>query len=346
MTLSWFQTKYQLADHTVMFDEASMSLRWFVLPSEAADCLQGKQSQNASLSQKASVLPFCPPNLREHIGLPAFAEKYSEEEVTVNDMLQATRVTSEVENVCKHSSISGANKGDEINENERKDVQLFANNKIENLIDKNKTKEVFEESFSEGMQSCITSGFGSSYEQHELTSLSVGNETNEAHNLEIIINEKSLDICSKKVNESSVSQEDANIEIVSCSESVVKLPVAGSKHLDSCSDEIVACDKEEFENSDIGRKRHAEGSVTNQVCEMAVTRTKDETVSNGADNGENRKESSKTDGGKKKSKKKGNIWFPPPKAIFTPFLKVSFCMVISHRFPAYKNPGVVPSCSS
>ena len=72
---TWFQTKYQLPDHTHMFDEKAQRYRWFLLPSEAADILSGHDVPDFS-----SQLPFCPPAFRAVVGLPPF-----ELEVTKND---------------------------------------------------------------------------------------------------------------------------------------------------------------------------------------------------------------------------------------------------------------------
>lgn len=76
-----FQVKYQLADHTVMFDEESSKLRWFLLPSEAAACIHGKPVNKFPL-------PFCPPNHREVLGLPPFVEHWVDEEICRSDMLE------------------------------------------------------------------------------------------------------------------------------------------------------------------------------------------------------------------------------------------------------------------
>ncbi|XP_056010628.1 uncharacterized protein LOC125679381 isoform X2 [Ostrea edulis] len=61
------RTKYQLPDHTHMFDDHAKKYRWFLLPSEAADILAGHNVPNFS-----SQLLFCPPSLREILGLPPF----------------------------------------------------------------------------------------------------------------------------------------------------------------------------------------------------------------------------------------------------------------------------------
>ena len=49
-----------------MFDEAVKPFRWFLLPSEAADCLTG------TFTRDSTQLPFCPPQQRQSVGLPEF----------------------------------------------------------------------------------------------------------------------------------------------------------------------------------------------------------------------------------------------------------------------------------
>lgn len=63
-----------------MFDEESQQLRWFVLPSEAAACINGNHSPSTS------PLPFCPPGLREELGLPAFEKTLIDTDISENDM--------------------------------------------------------------------------------------------------------------------------------------------------------------------------------------------------------------------------------------------------------------------
>ena len=77
----FIQTKIQLTDHTVMFDDKSKQLRWFVLPSEALACLQGSELTN-------SPLPFCPPSLRESLGLSPFEEKTVDGEINDSDKIE------------------------------------------------------------------------------------------------------------------------------------------------------------------------------------------------------------------------------------------------------------------
>ncbi|KAL5012515.1 hypothetical protein ScPMuIL_011066 [Solemya velum] len=77
------KAKNSLADQSLMFDEESNKFRWFLLPSEAADCLQGSCS-----TIDPHELPFCPPCLREKLGLPLFKEGSNEEYVNFSGKFQ------------------------------------------------------------------------------------------------------------------------------------------------------------------------------------------------------------------------------------------------------------------
>ncbi|KAK6173853.1 hypothetical protein SNE40_017238 [Patella caerulea] len=59
------KTRITLSDQPLLFDEESKKYRWFFLPSEAQDCLQGNKDNSVSIDQ----LPFCPKVLKERLGL-------------------------------------------------------------------------------------------------------------------------------------------------------------------------------------------------------------------------------------------------------------------------------------
>ena len=99
-----FQTRHQLADHTLMFDDAVKPFCWFLLPSEAAHCLAGNQS-----TQNAAVLPFCPPQLRESLGLPVFSGSHDNGDCDVIDYVLNSRDDSQ--SLCEaNDRIIGNNK--------------------------------------------------------------------------------------------------------------------------------------------------------------------------------------------------------------------------------------------
>lgn len=87
-----FQIRYQLADHTLMFDEAVKPFRWFLLPSEATDCLKGNHP-----TKNVSALPFCPPKLRDSLGLSAFIGNHDNGDCDITDYI----LTSETEIDCQ-----------------------------------------------------------------------------------------------------------------------------------------------------------------------------------------------------------------------------------------------------
>ncbi|XP_045204421.2 uncharacterized protein LOC123557183 [Mercenaria mercenaria] len=312
------KTRYQLADHTVMFDEASKSLRWFLLPSEAADCLKGSQSQNAS------QLPFCPPNLREHIGLPGFLGNYVEEEVTFKDMLDKN---------MKNESAAAKNK---THENAGKETETV-NTKETIAVKNGVTEETSSDekvavghgtpdgkSFSEGMQNCLNCGFDNSNVSDKVCNAKLNDSKRKVYEDGRVGTNRNTNTCSKDTDSISICEKDRNTEQEETSSSAHSNtdesvePVDCSK-LSKESCDSVKCDSSLCERNSTNRKRHAESDSVSPVCAMTVKRTKDgKVVGNGVDGIVNDK---KQMGRKSKKKKEGTRWFSPPKTIFTPFLK-------------------------
>lgn len=100
------QTRYQLADHTQMFDDKSHKYRWFMVPSEAAACLQGNV---ARVRDEGFVLPFCPPALRERVSLPPFIAggRSDEWESLVKDTGDCRTATPANQDLCSQSCFEG-----------------------------------------------------------------------------------------------------------------------------------------------------------------------------------------------------------------------------------------------
>ena len=88
VVLFLLQSRYQLADHTVMFDEAVKPFRWFLLPSEAADCLTG------TFTRDSNQLPFCPPQHRQSVGLPEFIGTSDNGDCDIADFILSTEPDS------------------------------------------------------------------------------------------------------------------------------------------------------------------------------------------------------------------------------------------------------------
>ena len=84
VVLFLLQSRYQLADHTVMFDEAVKPFRWFLLPSEAADCL------TSTFTRDSTQLPFCPPQHRQSVGLPEFIGTSDNGDCDIADFILST----------------------------------------------------------------------------------------------------------------------------------------------------------------------------------------------------------------------------------------------------------------
>ncbi|XP_055958857.1 uncharacterized protein LOC126829671 isoform X2 [Patella vulgata] len=87
------KTKITLPDQCLLFDEESKKYRWFVLPSEAQDCLLGNKKNSVSIDQ----LPFCPEVLKQRLGLVDSIEDTTNH-ISVNFWTQLKR-----ENVGKGS---------------------------------------------------------------------------------------------------------------------------------------------------------------------------------------------------------------------------------------------------
>jgi hypothetical protein len=291
-----------------MFDEASKPLRWFLLPSEAADCLQGNQSQNAL------HLPFCPPDLSEHLGLPVFQEQHVEAEVTLKDMLE--------ENV-KHEQTAVTIGIKSVNDKQKEELQDRIKDNDDNaggsdvVVDYSKhgvnVNKTDEKSCSEGLQNCLDKGFSDSNTVNKTCSDKPVCDT------DVDISEE-FDIVSKQVKDLDCkANEDCNIDQDS-SNSIKQVNLAGDSQK-----RITKCDTNLCENTNICRKRPAETECIGSVCTLPVKRTKDEVHVDGKVDenaaGGNVKDK-KHSGRKSKTKKEGTRWFSPPKTIFTPFLKV------------------------
>ncbi|XP_060606543.1 uncharacterized protein LOC132758858, partial [Ruditapes philippinarum] len=295
------KTRQQLADHFLMFDEASKPLRWFLLPSEAADCLQGNQSQNAL------HLPFCPPDLREHLGLPVFQEQHVEAEVTLKDMLE--------ENV-KHgqTSVTIDKQKEELQDRIKDNDDNAGGSDVvvdysKHGVNVNKTDE---KSCSEGLQNCLDKGFSDS----NTVNKTCGDKP--VCDKDVDISEE-IEIVSKQDKDLDCkANEDCNIDKDS-SNSIKRVDLAGDSQK-----RINKCDTNLCENTNVCRKRPAETECIGSVCTLPVKRTKDEVYVDGKV-GENAAggnvKDKKHSGRKSKTKKEGTRWFSPPKTIFTPFLK-------------------------
>ena len=132
------QARYQLADHTQMFDEAMKPFRWFLLPSEAANCLAGNQTTEIAAAlpfcppqlreslglpvsigqttQNAAALPFCPPQLRESLGLPVFIGSHDNGDCDVTDYVLKSGTDSQYQCEAKGKVVGNSNELDIVTE--------------------------------------------------------------------------------------------------------------------------------------------------------------------------------------------------------------------------------------
>lgn len=308
-----------------MFDEASKQLRWFLLPSEAADCFRGSHSQNAT------QLPFCPSNLREHLGLSLFSERHIDDEVTSADMLNNNmKVELHKDSVAINEQSTGVGGGieNESDEGINKEELYVENRLAEDTFDAREKvvmDELNEAPFAEGIQKCLNIGFDSSGVSAKSRNKTESNEAgpkSKGSNLEI----KTV-VC--PIENDSKSKTDRNAEttqatgVESCRANVCAESLDTKDLATRCAGSI-KCDRKVCENSNLCRKRHAECTEDNQVCEMAKKRTRDEKGIEGVKDADKDVVNDKKQTGRKsKKKKEGTRWFSPPKTIFTPYLKVS-----------------------
>ena len=289
-----------------MFDEASKTLRWFLLPSEAAHCLQGNQSQNAA------NLPFYPPSLREQLGLPAFSDQHKEEEISAKDMLDSNIKTERISGGPIPNVI--IDKDDYIGKSD------VIKTNINHSVD---TDDTGEKTFSEGMQKCLDNGFNdSSTVDKTCGDLSESKSVGDTHDKNESVPVKVTGVCN--ITPTSVKS--------------VELSSDSQKKSDKCETNLC-------ENVSLCRKRPAESEGTSPACAVSMKRTKDDMdgkVVVVEVDGKDKKHI----GRKSKTKKEGTRWFSPPKTIFTPFLKVPcflhFLYILS-RFLSWKKPAVLYS---
>lgn len=336
-----FQAKYQLSDHTVMFDDESKQLRWFVLPSEAAACLSD------NLTHNIFTLPFCPPAIRERIGIPPFVEEYSEEEPCEKDSV----------GYCYYHSIKDRTKFS---------VKMVADQRIDQL----------EKTVSSGHQNSEIECLDTQTGKHEINTIS-----NDKDSLYSQLSRKCESRLACQANTYSTNKDINIIQTISKGDfeqglaesktsntETARVNEAGSStmrqvHVNkNCDIEVKSVDyesvKDEFKDKAVCH-RIGEGGRDNTGMEKALeakenepetkskSSTEDECEADKCDKEESRnrkrtvEKNSETDvvlnkkvkegqttedtGGNKAGKKKlGLKWYSPPKTIFAPFLKVSY----------------------
>ncbi|KAK3100241.1 hypothetical protein FSP39_016852 [Pinctada imbricata] len=302
------KTKYQLPDHSQMFDDKAQKYRWFLLPSEAALFLHGNH-----VSNYATKLPFCPPKLRLQIGLPPFilGEEDSSTDVIYEGKSQG------LEN-------SGSNTMHEGNSEESfrdKMIENIDRGFSENLVDsaknhdtaihvtphheKNDVKQSTESNTLDqtSPESCDRKPAGeSSFVSTEINNYNC--DLNDINRTALSLNSNpkqgSGNECETTCNPDN---KDTSAEIDMKSDFC-----SLSKKRSLCSDQKFAIDSSS--NCSVSKQRRTEAiivsekSVESKVCDNNGKEVCD-------------KKDSKAQGKDKKLCK----WFSPPKTIFTPFLK-------------------------
>lgn len=337
-----FQAKYQLADHTVMFDDESSQLRWFVLPSEAAACLSD------NLTHNAFTLPFCPPAIREWIGLPPFVEEYSDEEPCEKDSLD----------YCYYHSIKDRTMfsvemvtDQRIDQLEKKVSVSHKNSETENCdteTGKHETSTISDD--KDGLDSQLSRKCGSRLACQ-------ANTYSTDKDINIIQTISKGDFAKENSCVPSLAENKTSNTETACVNEVGCLTM-GQVHVnDNCDKEVKSADhesgKDEFKDKAVCRRIGESGrdnsgvekaleakenkpeteskSATEDVCESdkcdkEESRNRKRTVENSTETDVvlNKKVKEGQTGGNKAGKKKlGLKWYSPPKTIFAPFLKVN-----------------------
>ena len=283
-----------------MFDDAAKPFRWFLLPSEAADCLRNQSVQNSS------DLPFCPPQLRESLGLPVFVGSHDNGDCDITDFI----LNAEQENLCSC----------------RNKCQIWRKNNKKNKKESLSVKTVERQN---------------SY-QNELEETSkelpISNSSGETHGGNMSLSEQrraEVDVCGvtqtyddekEKIKPTSMnSPEMQGKQTVVCSINIEE----GEENYDSTDislNSVTVCETE-------GKVERVNLDKNNEVGHEAVSCSVTKETRKRKNSGDRQqieevvkrsKEKSEID--ENKRKKKDNKWFSPPKVIFAPFLKVCLFM--------------------
>ncbi|KAL4229996.1 hypothetical protein ACF0H5_010384 [Mactra antiquata] len=313
------KTKYQLADHKVMFDERSETLRWFLLPSEAADCIHGNISQNAS------QLPFCPPTLRESIGLPPFKESTPDVDVLACDMLNENMKhgIDSSDNMGASNDLDSKVVGCQDGVSGEVPVNDSGDSSSETKLDNDGSSVI--ETFSEGMKACIDEGFQQNSLSDDTGQVNVANPVDEVvesqDSAKSDTNFESDSLKENKLIENKQNSVTSQLvckmsdQVSTCDTDIKTSAPSSTKSMETSVCPALTC------NTGACRKRTVEVCDISQTCDLAVKRSKESCENNSVMTNGGDASDEKNTKGKKNKKKEGNHWFSPPKVIFTPFIK-------------------------
>ena len=292
-----------------MFDDSAKPFCWFLLPSEAADCLRNQFTQNSP------DLPFCPPQLRESLGLPVFVGSHDNGDSDITDFI----LNAEQKNLCLcRNKCQTLRKNNKKNKKENASAETVERqNSCQNEL--KETSKVLPISNSSGE----THGGSKSLSDQRRAEVDVHSNTRTSDDEKEKIKPTCLSrpalqgeqtlVCNINVEEGEINYDSLDISLNSNTvhedsrttikpinkESVFTTPADDlDKNNEVGNEEAVSCSVNK-------ETRKRKNSDDRQQLEEAVKRSK---------------EKSETDDGKRK--KKDNKWFSPPKVIFAPFLKV------------------------
>ena len=341
------QTRYQLADHTLMFDDAVNPFCWFLLPSEAAHYLVGNQP-----TQNAAALPFCPPQLRESLGLPVFIGSHDNGDCDISDYV--LNLEDDSQSLCEandkiirntRESVTATEKTADIgNVHEKSKEQLelspvlaskmsHCNAELSTVCDKPSSvshiKEMILKDNSSG--SCITGTekdnetnykcqFWEKEKKYNTTTPSIcdRDQTCDIHALK---NEKEDSVlnCDRK-DDKEVTSETINEDVLTNGMAENSETVCDKTIEDRNSEEKLTGAVKLKENVDDDLKTEH----TNQIVCQDHRKRKMNGDNIQSDNDTKKSKEVNNDYKGKKEKRDKTMWFSPPKTIFAPFLKVSY----------------------
>ena len=291
------QTRYQLADHTVMFDEAVKPYCWFLLPSEAAECFAGK------FVQSSTQLPFCPPHHRQALGLPDFVGSCNDD-CDVTDFI----ISSE------HDT--------------RTSRQVHLGEKFMNKTSESQIEEVY--SLEKGTSSVKSYSYGNEQVLPEkllahsssIASLTKENKYNIGSD---VAAEKN--ICSQ-ISSENINKQDMKEDKSVCVNNVCVDNSVGSTIITSCCEDSNSehADKRTVEENLAAGDSERTESCTDREARKRKTTGDEVQVKEVAKRSKDKEEG---EGREKKGKRKDSKWYSPPKTIFAPFLKVSLVSIVS-----------------
>jgi hypothetical protein len=273
-----------------MFDDHAKKYRWFLLPSEAADILAGHSVPNFS-----SQLAFCPPSLRETLGLPPFVL-----EVMKNDGIVHTPTAVNQSKTTTHNAFSEKLVHDlERGYSDKAPCDSENSGTRANYCDKDLKPSMGEIRECDSTESKRTDFCG--------------------------IQSKTEDFCESQSERTDFCDSQSKTEDFCESQNKrTDFCESQNKRTDTVCPLISTSRKRDLQKKAVDSCSMSSACSDSKQKKVDKTLEIKQTLSNGSDEG---KVSTCTKPEPSSKKKPASKWFSPPKSIFTKFLKVS---VIRH----------------